>query len=99
MTKETKQVCSDCTYPCEYNTTESVEDEVTKMTEVNPETKYEKWAEDVMQSMLEKHSDPFNAWNYEEVLADLAVKLEADVEVIVAEWFCSDCDYQRMYGQ
>jgi len=60
---------------------------------------YTQWADELIQAILEKISDPFNEYSYNDTVALLAAKLESDVKDIVLEWYCNDCDYQRRYGQ
>ena len=60
---------------------------------------YREWADEIIQSMLEKYSDPFREGNYDKAVNGLAEKLKSDLEdCIVYEWFCADCDYSRRYG-
>jgi len=60
---------------------------------------YEEWAEEIIQSMLEKYNDPFSDYNYDKVVQALASKLEQDLsDCIVPEIFCADCDYSRRYS-
>ena len=60
---------------------------------------YTQWADELIQAILEKISDPFNEYSYNDTVSLLAAKLESDVKDIVLEWYCNDCDYQRRYGQ
>ena len=60
---------------------------------------YTQWADELIQAILEKISDPFNEYSYNDTVALLAAKLESDVKDIVLEWYCNDCDYQRRYDQ
>ena len=60
---------------------------------------YTQWADELIQAILEKISDPFNEYSHNDTVALLAAKLESDVKDIVLEWYCNDCDYQRRYDQ
>jgi len=60
---------------------------------------YTQWADELIQAILEKISDPFNEYSYNDTVSLLAAKLESDVKDIVLEWYCNDCDYQRRYDQ
>ena len=61
---------------------------------------YKTWAIELIDSLHQQWTDPFNPENYDEAITKLAEKLKSDIEdAIVPEWFCSDCDYQRRYNQ
>jgi len=61
---------------------------------------YTQWADELIQAILEKISDPFNEYSYNDTVALLAAKLESDVkDWLIPEQICNDCDYQRKYGQ
>ena len=59
---------------------------------------YREWADELLQHLVEKFSDPYDPENYKKATQLLAEKLEADLkDSIVQEWFCGDCDYVRRY--
>ena len=59
---------------------------------------YKEWADELLQTLVEKLSDLYDSENYDKAVQFLAENLKADLEDhVVQEWFCSDCDYVRRY--
>lgn len=62
--------------------------------------KYKEWAIELIDDLHQRWTDPFSEQNYNGAIDRLTEKLKSDIQdVIVPEWFCSDCDYVRRYEQ
>lgn len=60
---------------------------------------YLQWADEILQFLVERYSSNDDEKLYSKAKRLLAEKLQEDVEDIVVEWYCSDCDYKRRYDQ
>ena len=62
--------------------------------------KYMEWADELLQSLVEKYDNPYSEYCYDDCVKLLAEKLESDCkDWLVPEQFCSDCDHQRRCNQ
>ena len=63
------------------------------------EEAYRIWATEIVDDILEGSFMPYFQTHYKHVVEQVTRKLMADIETVVGEGFCCDCDHYRRYNQ